>query len=152
MKKEIIIGMLLLPMLVVNPASSEASSAWSSRMVNRQREAIPKAISSYINVWVAGKPKMDYGEPLQKILRGQTLLLSYDVDITDDLMVADLFEENGKPVSYSLFASRLLYHELERETGWKPDRNAPLKNKEYVVTVKQTNIRPGQNQFHLRTQ
>jgi uncharacterized membrane-anchored protein len=152
MKKNLLIITLIFPIFLATTLSVQATTnSWGNRMLQRQKKAMPEAIRSYIQVWAAGKDKLAYAEPLQRILRGQTLLLSYDVDIDDDLMVAHLFEDNGKPVSYSLFGARLFFHEFKKETGWLPDRRAPLKNREYLLTVKRTKTNPGKNQFHLQT-
>jgi len=141
------ICLILAGSLLFTAASAMAIS--DERMLNRYRNALPKTINEYINVWVENRPKADFEKPLTKLLRQHAMLLAYGIDINDEILVAHLFEEKGKPVSLRVFAARLFFRRLNQEIGWKPDMTATLNNRHYRIKAHNISNPLAEDEFNL---
>ncbi len=129
--------------------AASASALTNSRMIDRYRSELQKSTMEYVNVWVQNKPESAYKKPLAQMLRHHSMLLSYGIDINDNILVAHHFEDNGKPVSMQAFASRIFFEKLEKKLGWKPDLAKPLKGKEYRIKARSLRDPLAEDEFEL---
>jgi len=147
MKHKTTIICLLIIVHIFSAASAMAVS--NSRMLNRHRSKLSVTIQEYINVWVQNKPDAAFKEPLTKLLKQHAMLLAYGIDANDDILVAHLFEDDGKSVSYRVYAARLFFRQLGKETGWKPELTAPLKDNQYRIKARNINNPLSEDEFNL---
>jgi hypothetical protein len=128
--KNIFIGVVVIAQLGL---AVSALAKMDNRMIDRYRTQLQDTTMEYVSVWMQNKPLEDYQQPLTEMLRQHSMLLSYGIDLKDDILVAHLFKENGKTVSLQVFAARIFFQKLEKQLGWNPDRTAPLKEKDYRI-------------------
>lgn len=129
--------------------ATTAMALSNSRMINKYRAEMPETIQEYISIWVENGTQSDYREPLTDILRISSNLMAYGIDIHDDILVAHLFEDQGKPVSMQVFAARLFFKQLKQETGWRPDMGKILHDKKYRVKARNINNPLAEDEFNL---
>lgn len=137
--------------IIISLTTGLDAFAGRQAMLNRQLQKHPEIIRETINVWATNQPDSAYEKPLTELLRCETKMMAYGVDIHDDLLVGHLMENNGETVPLRIFASRLFFRTFQKDSHWEPDMTSVLDNKEYRITTHALENALGPNEFILVT-